>query len=131
MLGCTGIVLSLGIPIFNRFHQEWSLWIATQLLKTSLLWGRGHAVYSGSALMFEIDPDGKSYHWTDPASGEKYINTVRQLPGSTRIIGAPGRPLRFYPHGNAAPAGTYRINNECGTYRVIVNLAGRIRIQRE
>jgi hypothetical protein len=47
-----------------------------------------------------------------------------------RITAAPRRPLRFFQHGNAAPAGTYLLQGERGAFRVVVNPMGRIRIQK-
>ena len=64
------------------------------------------------------------------ASGERYQNSARRLPRGIRIAAAPKRPLRFYPHGNAVPAGTFTLAGDAGSYSVIVTPGGRIRTQR-
>ena len=124
------ILLVAAVPSLDRIHREWTLWGAAGLMEQSLQWGRMHAVATNSSLALEIDPDGRSFHWTDPASGERYLSTIRRLPGRIRIAGAPGRPLRFFPRGNAAPAGTFVLEGDTGSCRVVVNPAGRIRLER-
>lgn len=81
-------------------------------------------------MLFNVSDDGCRYGWIDAASGEKYSNSTRDLPNKIRIESAPRRPLRFYQYGNAAPAGTYVIQGEAGSYSVVVSPGGRIRIQR-
>ena len=124
------ILLAAAVPSLDRLHREWTLWGAARLLERSLQWGRMHAVATNSSLALEIDPDGRSFHWIDPGGGEPYLSTVRRLPGRIRIAGSPSRSLRFFPRGNAAPAGTFVLQGEGGSYRVVVNLAGRIRLER-
>jgi hypothetical protein len=48
-----------------------------------------------------------------------------------RIAGMPARPVRFHPSGKAAPAGTYTLRGAAGSYRVVVQFSGRIRLQRD
>jgi hypothetical protein len=124
------ILLAAAVPSLDRLHREWTLWGAARLLERSLQWGRMHAVATNSSLALEIDPDGRSFHWIDPGGGEPYLSTVWHLPGRIRIAGSPSRSLRFFPRGNAAPAGTFVLQGESGSYRVVVNLAGRIRLER-
>lgn len=59
--------------------------------------------------------------------------TIRDaaLPATTRVIAtsAPGGVIRFTPRGNAAAFGTITLEGDGGgTRRVIVNIAGRVRI---
>jgi hypothetical protein len=89
-----------------------------------------HAVATNSSLVFEIDPEGRRFYWVDPGNGEQYHSTIRYLPGRVRLVDSPARPLRFYPRGNAAPAGTFVLQGDAGFYRVVVNPAGRIRVER-
>jgi Type II transport protein GspH len=124
------ILLAAAVPSLDRLHREWTLWGAARLLERSLQWGRMHAVTTNSSLVFEIDPEGRHFYWADPGNGEEYVSTVRYFPGRVRIVGSPGRSLRFFPRGNAAPAGTFVLQGEAGFYRVVVNPAGRIRVER-
>jgi type II secretory pathway pseudopilin PulG len=130
VLACASIIVAAAVPNLHRLQQEWTLVGGARTVESSLHWGRAYAVSTNNSLMFEVDEDGGGFHWTDPESGEPYGSTIRRLPGRVRIVSAPRRPLRFYQRGNAAPAGTYELQGEVGTYRVIVSPAGRIRIQR-
>jgi len=131
VIACGGSLILAGIPSLHQFQREWSLWSSAYLLQSSLAWGRMHAISSNSPLMLQVGSGGRSIQWSDPESGEVFSDSVRYLSGDTRIVASPRRPLRFYPRGNAAPAGTYRVQNECGTFRVVVNIEGRIRVARE
>lgn len=131
VIACGGILLVIAVPNLDRLQQEWTLWGAAHLIESSLQWGRMHAVSANTALALEIDPDGRGYHWVDADSGARFEQSRRFLPGRVRIVSSPHRPLRFYPRANAAPAGTYIIQGDAGQYRVIVSVAGRIRIQRD
>jgi Tfp pilus assembly protein FimT len=123
------LLAGAAVPNLHGLVQRWSLWGGARLVETSLQWGRMHAVSINAALAFHVDPGGRRFYWSDPTSGETYESTVRILPGRVRMISWPASPLRFYQRGNAAPAGTYVLQGQTGTCRVIVNPAGRIRIQ--
>ncbi len=129
VLGLAGVAAGTAVPGIHRMQQEWALWGGTHMLETSLLWARGYAISSNDAMVLIIEPDGRRFYWQDPG-GIRYAFSARQLPEGVRIVGAPRRPLRFYQHGNAAPAGTFVLQNEVGTYRVIVSVMGRVRIAR-
>ncbi len=96
----------------------------------TLLWGRMHAITANTSMMLVINAEGRGFYWADPASGAPYHYSTRALPGDVRITSAPRRPLRFYQHGNAVPAGSYVITGDIGAIRIVVNPGGRIRIQR-
>jgi Tfp pilus assembly protein FimT len=130
VIACGTVLAAAAVPNVHRLVQEWSLRGGVQTLETSLLWGRMHCISTNSSLMLVVEDGGRSFHWADPTSGARYGYTARFLPSRVRIAAAPRRPLRFYPHGNAAPAGTYVIEGDRGAFRVVVNVAGRIRIQR-
>ncbi len=131
VFSCTAILLAVAVPNINKLNQEWTLWGEARALESSLRWGRGHAVSVNSSMMFVVDPEGRRHYWVDPQSGDRFENTVRYVQGQVRVTGFPKKPLRFYPRGNAAPAGTYVLQGEAGTYRVVVNFVGRIRVQRD
>ena len=129
VLGLLAIIVAGALPGIGRIHQEWALWGGTRLLENSLLWGRIYAVSSNDSLVLAIDPAGRSWCWQD-AGGNRYENSVRDLPAGVAIIQTPRRPLRFYQHGNAAPAGTFVVQGKAGSYRVVVSIMGRIRVER-
>jgi len=131
VLTCATILLAVAVPNISKLYQEWTLWGAARVLESSLRWGRAHAVTANSSIMLVVDEDGRLFYWADPESGDRFESTVRYLPGQVRIVGFPKRFLRFSPRGNAAPAGTYILQGAAGSYRVIVNIVGRIRIQRD
>jgi len=130
VLCCTAVLLALSAPGLNRLQQEWTLWGYACSLESSLRWGKAQAISSNASTLFEVSNDGSRYCWIDTGSGEKYLNTECRLPEGVRIESQPARPLRFYPYGNAAPAGTYVIRANAGSYSVVVNPGGRVRIKR-
>lgn len=129
-IACASVLAGAAIPNLHRLLQEWSLRGGVQLLETGLLWGRMYCIGANTSLELVVGDDGRSFYWADPDSGAPFRHTVRFLPMRVRIISMPRRPLRFYPHGNAAPAGTYVLEGGTGAFRVVVNIAGRIRVQK-
>ncbi len=130
VLACTTTLLAAAVPNAGKLYQEWSLRGAASEVESSLRWGRMHASSANSPVIFVVDEGGKRFGWVDPESGARLESTVRYLPRNVLITGFPKKPLRFYPRGYAVPAGTYVVQGEAGVYRVVVNPAGRIRIQR-
>ncbi len=128
-LTLTGIVLTAAVPGVHRMTQSFALIGAGRIVETSLQWGRSHSISANTSLAFMVDEDGKRIYWADSRSGDRFDGSVRHLPGSARITSSPKRPLRFYQKGNAVPAGTFVIQNDAGTFRVIVSPAGRIRTE--
>ena len=124
------VLLTATVPGIARLQQEWALWGAARVLESSMQWGRMHAVASNASVIFYADDVLQEFYWADAASGEPYDRSLRHLPHGVRIEAAPRRPLRFYPHGNAAPAGTYTVAGEAGSYSVVVTPGGRIRTQK-
>ncbi len=129
-LACAAVVIASAVPDLFRLQKEWELWGGARLLESSLQWGRMHAIAANTSVVFQIDGGQRSFYWVDPLSKEPYAGSVRYLPGQVKIVKYPSKPLRFYPHGNAAPAGTYVLEGEAGSYSVIVAPGGRIRIER-
>jgi Tfp pilus assembly protein FimT len=127
---CTGILITAAVPNLYRFQQEWTLWGSAKSLENSMHWGRMHAIAANAPLVFEVSDGGQQYYWADPATGEMYAGTVRRLSSQVSLVSYPKRPLRFYQHGNAAPAGTYTIQGQTGSYSVVVSPGGRIRFQK-
>jgi Tfp pilus assembly protein FimT len=130
VLGCAAVLLSAAAPNIFRLRQHWTLWGGARLVESSLQWGRMHAIAANTVMLFEVEEGGKEFHWIDPSSGESYDGSIRHLPGNVRIATCRARPLRFYQHGNDAPAGTYVVEGEAGSYSVVVAPGGRIRIQK-
>jgi prepilin-type N-terminal cleavage/methylation domain-containing protein len=126
---CGAILLTIAIPNIHHFQQEWALWGGVKLVETSLYWGRMHAIAANASTMFEVGDNGHKFWWADPANGSPYSKSVRYL-GRIRITSSPKRALRCYQHGKAAPAGTFMIQGDAGTYSVIVSPGGRIRTQK-
>ncbi len=131
ILSCAGVLLTVAVPNFNHLQQQWTLWGGAHLLESSLQWGRAHAVSANTSMMLTVEEGGRRFYWSDGYSGERLDGTIRDLPGHVRITSSPRRPLRFYQHGNAAPAGTYVVQSEAGSYHVVVSPGGRIRVQRD
>lgn len=130
MLACATVLLAAAVPNIANLRDEWTLLGSTRILESTLQWGRMQAIASNTSLALEIDAVQQKFYWLDAGSGDRYANSIRQLPRSVRITSAPRRPLRFFPHGNAAPAGTYTLTGNAGSYSVIVTPGGRIRTQR-
>jgi Tfp pilus assembly protein FimT len=130
VLACGAIILAIAVPGLEIIRNEWALWGGAHLVETSLFWGRMHSISSNCPLRFEVDPDGRSFHWEDGETSERLDNSIWLLPGQVRITSAPRRSLRFYPKGNAAPSGTFVVQGAAGSYSVVVAITGRIRLQR-
>lgn len=130
VVACVTILLAGAIPNIAGLRREWALWGGARMLEASMQWGRMHAIASNTPVMFGMDADGQKFFWTDAISGECFVDSVRHLPRGARITAAPRRPLRFYQHGNAVPAGTYTIEGDAASYSVVVSPGGRIRIQK-
>lgn len=130
VLACLIALLSMAVPDIARLQKTWTLWGGMQSLESSLQWGRMHAIASNTPMLFEVSTDGQEFGWRDPDSGDRFEATFRHLGKDLRIVSAPRRPLRFYPRGNAAPAGTYVIEGDAESYSVVVAPGGRIRTQK-
>ena len=130
VLACATVFLTAALPGMVRLQKEWALWGDARMLEASLQWGRMHAISSNTPILFEVDGSRRKFYWVDPESRDPYAGSIRHLSGRIRITASPRRPLRFYQRGNAAPAGTYTIEGEAGSYSVVVSPGGRIRLQR-
>lgn len=129
-MACATILLAAAIPNIAGLQKAWALWGGARMLEASMQWGRMHAIASNAPAIFEVDHTKERFNWTDALTGKCYGDSVRYLPRGVRIVAVPGRPVRFYPHGNAAPAGTYTIAGDAGSYSVVVSPGGRIRVQK-
>ncbi len=129
-LTCIGILLALAVPGVHHIQQEWSLLASAHMLEYSLSWARFHSIVTNSSLALRIEPDGSGFYWED-ADGTAYEQSVRSMAPGVRISRAPRRSLRFHPSGRAAPAGTVQLEGSRGSYRVVVNFAGRVRVQKK
>jgi len=130
-VACMSLLVGVAIPNLHWLTQEWNLWGAAHLLEGALQWGRMYAVSANTSVVLQIDPGGARFYWADPRTRAPYESSIRNLPAGVRIVASPRRPVRFFPRGNAVPAGTFVVRGKAGQYRVVVNPAGRIRVQRE
>jgi len=130
VLVLTGILATVAVPNIHRLKLEWSLWGGMETLEAALQWGRMHAVTSNAPLIFSVSGDGRSCYWLDAQTKDAVRNSSRTFPAGLKITSAPKSPLRFYQHGNAAPAGTFIITGEAGSWSVIVSPGGRIRAEK-
>lgn len=130
VLACAAVLLTAGAPNVIHLQKEWALWGDARMMEASLQWGRMHAISSNMPVLFEVDSSRRTFYWVDTQSGDPFDNSVRHLSGGVCIVACPRRSLRFYQHGNAAPAGTYTIQGPTGSYSVVVSPGGRIRFQR-
>lgn len=127
---CAAVLLGTAVPNIAHLHHVWALWGSARVLEASLQWGRMHAITANAPVLFEVDENRQKFYWVDPATRNPYENSVRHLSHGVRIIRHPKRPLRFYQHGNAAPAGTYVLENGAGSISVVVTPGGRIRFNK-
>ena len=130
VLTVTAIIISFAVPGFARILKVWSLWGSARMVETSLQWGKMRAITSNSPVLFEVAEDGQRFMWRDPATGDIFATTARYMNSGTRIVSSPQTPLRFYPRGNAAPGGAYKVEGETGSYSIVVAPGGRIRFQK-
>jgi Tfp pilus assembly protein FimT len=130
VIACTTVFVSAAVPNLSRLQQEWALLGGARLLESSMHWGRMRAISANTSVRFEVDGTGTMFFWVDPATGDKYANSVRYLSWGVRIVSQPKKPVRFFQHGNAVPAGTYTLQRGGESYSVVVSPGGRIRIQK-
>jgi prepilin-type N-terminal cleavage/methylation domain-containing protein len=131
VLAIAAILVVTALPGINSIRRGWMIWSGTRLVEISLQWGRMHAIATNTPMRFEVWDDGRKFGWVDQESGAAFEMTERSLGSGVRIVSAPSNPLRFYPRGNAAPAGTYKVGvDTTNSYSVIVAPGGRIRIQK-
>ena len=130
VLMCASVLITAAVPNIAHIQGEWMLWGAARKLEASLQWGRMHAISANTSLLFAVDTTHQTFQWVDPASGDPFAGSYQYLPAGVQIVACPKRPLRFYPHGNAAPAGTFTIEGRTGSYSVVVAPGGRIRVQK-
>lgn len=130
VLTCASILLVASVPAFDHLYRVWTLWTGTRLMETTLQWGRFHSIAANASLMLEVNAEGTCAAWRDPETGNSYGGGVCYLPKGVWIASAPSKPLRFFPRGNAAPAGSYVVRNGAGSFRVVVSPAGRIRVEK-
>jgi type II secretory pathway pseudopilin PulG len=130
ILACAAIMAALAAPSISHLQREWALWGCAHSVENSLQWGRMAAISANTSMLFEVGDNGHRFGWIDPESGDPYADSVRFLAPGIRIVSSPKHPLRFYPHGNAVPAGTYVLEGETGSYSVVVSPGGRIRFQK-
>lgn len=130
VLVLTGIIATAALPNIRRLQQEWVLWGGMESLEATLQWGRMHAVTSNAPLIFSVSDSGQNYFWIDAQTKDPVQNSGRTLPAGLKITSTPRSPLRFYQHGNAAPAGTFVIAGEVGSWSVIVSPGGRVRVEK-
>lgn len=130
VLGLVGVMAGGASPGVHRIRQEWALWGSAHLVESSLLWARAHAIASNDSLTFIIDLNGSRFYWLAP-DGTRYDNSIHNLPPGVSIVKSPLKPLRFFQHGNAVPAGTFVVQGQAGTYRVVVSVMGRVRVVRQ
>lgn len=130
VLSCITAVLLASVPAAGHLYQAWVLWSGTYMMESTLQWGRLHSISANASLMLEVNADGTSAAWRDPETGNKYDQSIIYLPRGLRIVSAPSKPLRFFPRGNAVPAGSYVLKNGAGSNRVVVSPAGRIRMEK-
>ncbi len=130
VLVCVCLLLAIAVPALQAIHAQWSLWGGAYQVEAALQWGRLHAISTNKSMAFEVGQGGQSIWWRDAEIGSTYETTVRWLPKGVRIDSHPAQPLRFFPRGNAVPAGSYVLVGAAGAYRVVVNPAGRIRVEK-
>ncbi len=125
-----GLLAAMALPAFTRYRDDWALLHGVRMLELSLHWSRYRAISLNTPVALHVAQGGRRYHCADASTGERFDYSVRDFPDGVRITSSPSNPVRFYPQGNAAPAGTFVVTGRHAGYRVVVNLRGRIRTQK-
>jgi len=133
--GFTVVELTLVLAVFavlgtmslvqgRRWMEAYDLRDAGVAFAAELSAARTQAIASNLTISIVVSEDRRRYgrsSWGRPPE------SWTELPRGVRFQTVPGRELRWFSRGNAAPSGTYQLASAAGALRVVVAPMGRVR----
>ena len=119
------VVMTMSLEQLASVSDRAQLQLASHTLLSELQRARGLAISQNLAIRFEIRDSPVVYRF-GPAPAP---SIWKPLGPGIELARMPGRPIQFHSRGTAAPAGSIELANRAGIARIIVNLAGRTRIE--
>ena len=129
MMVCLLIILvtTVGIDSALGWIEVYRLDNAVRMFSTRLSEMRSLSISLNYPIAVRISESRKEFSFSD-RNEDRGIWT--SLPKGVSFTGAPLRTVAFYPRGNAALGGTFRLSNSTGCFQVVVSPTGRIRWER-
>jgi len=129
VMGVASVIMLIGLPNAFALYQHQALRAAAYEVAQMARQARMTAVAANVAVGLRARAGDRAYQLVDGRGAP--LEAERYLPGRVRFESLPRTDIRFHPRGTAAPAGTWVLAGESGRARVIVNPAGRVRVQIE
>lgn len=120
-------LMVMALPNMFELYHRYTLWTAAYELANELQNARMMAVAANTSIGLRCDARTGAYQLIE-ATGAP-VAVEHYLPRGVRFEHLPRTPLWFHSRGTAAPAGTFTLAEVIGRARVIVSVAGRIRME--
>lgn len=130
-----GVSAGIAVPFWQRQLDDWQLAAATRQVVMDLKQTRARAISSGATHRLRFPAPASRYALERQRPGGAYVPVAPEtaLPDGVQVIDctAAGDGVGFRPRGHAAAFGTITLRNRRGvTRRVVVDIVGRLRVQR-
>jgi hypothetical protein len=87
------------------------------------------AIARGAAVRMEVDDGENRYRLIAADDPSGLLGAEHHTAEGIRFDALPARPLTFHPWGSASPAGSYVLSGSVAKIKVVVSLAGRLRVE--
>lgn len=134
-LALAGVLGAVAVPAVQRQLERLRLAAAARQVVMDLKLARARAIAGGAAQRVHFAVPGGSYQHERQRPGGAYAPTgpATALPDGVRVVDctAAGDGIGFRPRGHAITFGTVTLRDAAGDERrVVVDIAGRMRVQR-
>ena len=119
------VVMTMSLEQLSSLSDKAQLQMAAHTLLSELQRARGLAISQNLAIRFEIRDSPVVYGFGPTPTPSIW----KPLGSGIEVARMPRRPIQFHSRGTAAPGGSIELVNRAGSARIIVNLAGRTRIE--
>lgn len=133
-LALAGVLIGIAVPALNRPRETWRLQAAARQVVMDLKLARARAIASGTSQRLRFAVPGAAYQHERQRAPGAYAASgpATALPDGVTVADctAAGDAVSFRPRGHAASFGTITLRNRYDeTRRVVVDIAGRLRVQ--
>ena len=124
----TGTLSGVSLTVIEGVRDQQGLHLAGESFVAAVSAARFQAMAKNLAIQIRIHPDRDQFA---VALKNDEPDLWQSLPRGVSFSRIPSRSITFFSRGNAAPAGTFTLENKRGRLQVIVSLSGRVRWKRE